>query len=70
MEYLKKSAIIIKSEEGRALSVVGDSYRIVISGKQTEGVMLLLKCLYHPDMDLVHMLIQISRNRFTYWMGK
>ena len=48
MENLKKPAIIIKSEEGRALSVVGDSYRIVISGKQTEGAYAVIEMLIPP----------------------
>ncbi len=48
MDNSKKPAIIIKSQEGLGLSVVGDSYRIVISGKQTEGAYAVIEMLIPP----------------------
>ena len=48
MENPKKSLTIVKAQEGTALSVVGDSYRIVISGKQTEAAYAVIDMLVPP----------------------
>jgi quercetin dioxygenase-like cupin family protein len=48
MENSKKPLTMVKAQEGKALSVVGDSYRIVISGKQTEGAYAVIDMLVPP----------------------
>ena len=48
MENSKKPLTIVKTKDGTALSVVGDSYRIVISGKQTEGAYAVIDMLVPP----------------------
>jgi quercetin dioxygenase-like cupin family protein len=48
MENLKKPLTIVKAQDGTALSVVGDSYRIVISGKQTGGAYAVIDMLVPP----------------------
>jgi quercetin dioxygenase-like cupin family protein len=45
MENLKKPLTIVKAQAGTGLSVVGDSYRIVISGKETEGAYAVIEML-------------------------
>jgi quercetin dioxygenase-like cupin family protein len=37
MENLKPKPITIDAQEGQALSIVGDTYRILVSGKETGG---------------------------------
>ncbi|WP_184546810.1 cupin domain-containing protein [Mucilaginibacter sp. FT3.2] len=48
MENSKKPATLVGPQEGHGLAVVGDSYRIVISGKQTEGAYALIEMLVPP----------------------
>jgi quercetin dioxygenase-like cupin family protein len=48
METSKKPLTIVKAQDGTALSVVGDSYRIVISGKQTGGAYAVIDMLVPP----------------------
>ncbi len=45
MEHLKKALTTVNAEEGANLSVVGDTYRIVITGKQTEGAYAVIDML-------------------------
>jgi len=59
MEQKKNAVTTVGSEDGLNLSVVGDTYRIVISGKQTEGAYALIDMMIpsgagpgphsHPD---------------------
>src|SRR5450432_2310623 len=48
MENLKKPLTIVNAQDGEALSVVGDSYRIVISGKETDGAYAVIEMLVPP----------------------
>ena len=48
MENSKKPLIIVKATEGTGLSVVGDSYRIVIPGKATGGAYAVIEMLVPP----------------------
>jgi quercetin dioxygenase-like cupin family protein len=48
MENSKQTATVVGPEDGLGLAVVGDSYRIVISGKQTGGVYALIEMLVPP----------------------
>lgn len=48
MENVKKPLIIVKAQEGTALSVVGDSYRIIMSGEQTGGAFATIDMLIPP----------------------
>ncbi|MDQ2718766.1 MAG: cupin domain-containing protein [Bacteroidota bacterium] len=48
MENKKKPLKIVGAQEGQALSVVGDSYRVVISGKETEGAYAVIEMLVPP----------------------
>ncbi|GLU51357.1 cupin domain-containing protein [Dyadobacter frigoris] len=45
MEELKKPAQIVTPDDGAIISVVGDTYRIVISGKQTAGAFAIIDML-------------------------
>lgn len=45
MEELKKPAQIIKADNGDLVSVVGNTYRIVVSGKQTDGAFAIIDML-------------------------
>jgi quercetin dioxygenase-like cupin family protein len=49
MEKLKKSPITIGATDGENISVVGDTYRIVISGKQTGGAFATIDMLIPPN---------------------
>jgi len=40
--------ITVDENQGQSLSVVGDSYRIIISGKQTEGAYAVIDMLVPP----------------------
>jgi quercetin dioxygenase-like cupin family protein len=48
MENKKKPLKIVGAQEGQALSVVGDSYRVVISGKETAGAYAVIEMLVPP----------------------
>jgi quercetin dioxygenase-like cupin family protein len=48
MENSKEPITIVNAKEGTALSVVGDSYRIVMSGKQTGGAYAVIDMLIPP----------------------
>lgn len=45
MEEFKKTAQIATPGEGDIISVVGDTYRIVVSGKQTDGAFAIIDML-------------------------
>jgi len=49
MDNTKKAAQIVKADSGKGLSVVGDSYRIVISGKETNGAYAVIDMLIPPN---------------------
>ena len=49
MDNLKKPALIVKADSGKGLSVVGDSYRIVMSGKETNGAYAVIDMLVPPN---------------------
>ena len=48
MENSRKPLTIVEATDGTALSVVGDSYRIVMSGKQTGGAYAVIDMLVPP----------------------
>ncbi len=48
MNTSNKSVALVKSGEGTALSVVGDSYRIVMSGRETGGAYAVIEMLVPP----------------------
>jgi quercetin dioxygenase-like cupin family protein len=48
MENSKKAAKVVGAQEGQGISVVGDSYRVVISGKDTEGAYAVIEMLVPP----------------------
>ncbi len=48
MEITKKSAQVIQANEGKALSVVGDSYRIVTGGDATNNDYAVIDMLVPP----------------------
>lgn len=49
MENLEKNVTAIEAADGKSLSVVGDSYRIVITGKQTAGAYAVIEMLVPPN---------------------
>jgi hypothetical protein len=49
MDNIKQPAQIVKADSGKGLSVVGDSYRIVISGKETNGAYAVIDMLVPPN---------------------
>jgi len=49
MESLKKPVKIVTPKDGQGLSVVGDSYRMVITGKETEGAYAVIDMLIPPN---------------------
>jgi quercetin dioxygenase-like cupin family protein len=48
MENSNKTLTIVGPQDGQGLSVIGNSYRVVISGKQTEGKYALIEMLVPP----------------------
>ncbi|HXO74313.1 MAG TPA: hypothetical protein VN824_03765, partial [Puia sp.] len=48
MEDSKAAPIAKGSQDGQSLSVVGDTYRILISGKETEGAFAVIDMLIPP----------------------
>jgi quercetin dioxygenase-like cupin family protein len=49
MEKLKAAPLTIGSQNGQSLSVVGDTYRILISGKETDGAFATIDMLIPPN---------------------
>jgi len=45
---INKSIITVDNEQGKSLSVVGDTYRILISGEQTKGNYAVIDMLIPP----------------------
>ena len=45
---IEKNITTIDNDEGQCLSVVGDSYRILVSGEQTEGSYAVIDMLVPP----------------------
>jgi quercetin dioxygenase-like cupin family protein len=48
MDKKKKQPLIISSKEGKNVSVVGDTYRILVSGKETNGAFATIDMLIPP----------------------
>jgi quercetin dioxygenase-like cupin family protein len=48
MENNKPAPITLGAQDGESLSVVGDTYRILISGKQTDGAFATIDMLIPP----------------------
>lgn len=48
MEHLKMPVQIVEASDGLGLSVVGDSYRLVITGKETKGAYAVIDMLIPP----------------------
>jgi quercetin dioxygenase-like cupin family protein len=48
MENSNRTVTAVGGQEGHGLAVVGDSYRIVIGGKQTEGAYAVIEMLVPP----------------------
>lgn len=48
MENSKQAPIAVGAEDGQNISVVGDNYRILISGKQTGGAFATIDMLVPP----------------------
>jgi len=48
MEDTKKSPITIGAEGGKILSIVGDTYRILVGGAQTNGAFAVIDMLVPP----------------------
>ena len=49
MEKLKPAPVTVGADEGQSLSVVGDTYRILISGKETGGAFATIDMLIPPE---------------------
>jgi len=49
MENIKKSPITVGAADGENISVVGDTYRILVSGKQTGGAFATIDMLIPPN---------------------
>ena len=48
MEHIIEPVTVVTADQGQALSMVGDSYRIVISGEQTHGAYAVIDMLVPP----------------------
>lgn len=48
MQNLTKPITTVEAQKGLSLSMVGDSYRIVITGKETEGAYAVIDMLVPP----------------------
>lgn len=48
MKDIKKAPIIVGPKEGRNFSVVGDTYRILIGGQETNGTFVAIDMLIPP----------------------
>ena len=49
MENIKKGPITVGATDGENISVVGDTYRILVSGEQTGGAFATIDMLIPPD---------------------
>ncbi len=49
MENLKPAPITLEPQEGQSVSVVGDTYRVLISGKETNGAFATIDMLIPPN---------------------
>lgn len=49
MENSKSDPITFGSQDGQCVSVVGDTYRILVTGKQTNGEFATMEFLIPPD---------------------
>lgn len=49
MENLKPAPITLGPQAGQSVSVVGDTYRILISGKETNGAFATIDMLIPPN---------------------
>ena len=49
MENTKQSPITISATDGQNLSVVGDTYRILVTGEQTNGEFATIDMLIPPN---------------------
>jgi quercetin dioxygenase-like cupin family protein len=49
MGKLKLDPITVSAQEGKSLSVVGDNYRILVSGKETGGAFATIDMLIPPN---------------------
>lgn len=84
MEIHKKQPIIAGPEEGVTISVVGDTYRILISGKQTAGAFACIDMIVppgggpgphaHPDFEesfyVVEGEVEVKSESGTYTASK
>lgn len=48
MEHIENSLTIVNEQEGQSLSVAGNAYRVVLSGKQTDGAYAIIDMLVPP----------------------
>jgi hypothetical protein len=48
MPHTPKGIITVDSNEGQGLSVAGNTYRVIISGKQTSGSFAVIDMLVPP----------------------
>jgi quercetin dioxygenase-like cupin family protein len=49
IENIKAAPIVTGAQDGQCLSVVGDTYRILMTGKQTNGAYAAIDMLIPPD---------------------
>jgi quercetin dioxygenase-like cupin family protein len=49
MEYLKQMPFITDPDGGNTLAVMGGNYRVLVSGKQTEGAFATIEMLVPPQ---------------------
>ena len=64
MENTNNSITAVAAQEGPSVSVIGDTYRIIIGGKQTNGAYALVDMLIPPQGVLHRILVSLSRKRF------
>ena len=49
MESTDNTIIAVTADEGLSISMVGDTYRIIVSGEQTNGAYALIDMLIPPE---------------------
>jgi quercetin dioxygenase-like cupin family protein len=49
MENVKVAPITVNAQDGQSLSVVGDTYRILMTGEQTDGAFAAIDMLIPPN---------------------
>jgi quercetin dioxygenase-like cupin family protein len=49
MHNLKPAPIVVGPQEGKGISVVGDTYRVLVSGKETGGAFATIDMLVPPN---------------------